>query len=118
VTASALAAVGWAGNYHLIILGTLAFAAAHLGRMARPRRWSNWVKLHITAMGTSHISLLTAFYVDNGKSFPLERSPGRLLAGARRGWDTGHYSCAVAAPVGPGPITVLPTVIGKGNSAH
>jgi primosomal protein N' len=31
VTASALAAVRWAEDYHLFILGTLAFAAAHLG---------------------------------------------------------------------------------------
>jgi hypothetical protein len=46
---------------------------AHLGRMARRKRWSNWVKLHITGMGTSYILLLTAFYVDNGKNLPLWR---------------------------------------------
>jgi len=73
VTASALAAVRWAEDYHLFVLGTLAFAAAYLGRMARRRRWSNWVRLHITGMGTSYILLLTAFYVDNGKSLPLWR---------------------------------------------
>jgi hypothetical protein len=73
VTATALAAVRWAEDYHLFILGTLAFAAAYLGRMARRRRWRNWVRLHITGMGTSYILLLTAFYVDNGKSLPLWR---------------------------------------------
>jgi hypothetical protein len=73
VTASALAAVRWTEDYHLFILGTLAFAAAHLGRMARRKRWSQWVKLHITGMGTSYILLLTAFYVDNGKNLPLWR---------------------------------------------
>jgi hypothetical protein len=73
VTASALAAVRWAEDYHLFILGALAFAAAHLGRMARRKRWSNWVKLHMTGMGTSYILLLTAFYVDNGKNLPLWR---------------------------------------------
>src|SRR5450432_1912775 len=71
VTASALAAVRWAEDYYLFILGTLAFAAAYLGRMARRKRWSNWVMLHITGMGTSYILLLTAFYVDNGKRLPL-----------------------------------------------
>ncbi len=71
VTAGALAVVRWAEDYHLVILGTLAFAAAHLGRMARRRRWSNWVRLHITGMGTSYIFLLTAFYVDNGKNLPV-----------------------------------------------
>jgi uncharacterized membrane protein len=73
VTASALAAVRWAEDYHLFILGTLAFAAASLGRMARRRRWNQWFKLHIIGMGTSYILLLTAFYADNGKNLPLWR---------------------------------------------
>jgi hypothetical protein len=50
VTASALAAIRWAEDFHLFLLGTLAFTAAYLGRMARRKRWSNWVKLHITGM--------------------------------------------------------------------
>jgi hypothetical protein len=73
VTASGLAAVRWAEDHHLFVLGALAFGAAFLGRMARRRRWSNWVKLHITGMGTSYVLLLTAFYVDNGKNLPLWR---------------------------------------------
>jgi hypothetical protein len=72
-TASALAAVRWVEDYDLFILGALAFAAAYLGRLARRRRWGNWVKLHITGMGMSYVLLLTAFYVDNGKSLPLWR---------------------------------------------
>src|ERR1700693_4863860 len=44
VTASGLAAVRWTEDYHLFILGTLAF-----------------------------VLLLTAFYVDNGKNLPLWR---------------------------------------------
>jgi hypothetical protein len=70
-TASGLAAVRWREDYHLFILGALAFAAAYLGRRARRKRWSNWAKLHITGMGSSYVLLLTAFYVDNGKSLPL-----------------------------------------------
>ena len=73
VTASGLAAVRWVEDYHLFILGALAFGAAFLGRMARQRRGSHWVKLHITGMGTSYVLLLTAFYVDNGKNLPLWR---------------------------------------------
>ncbi len=34
-------------------------------------RRRNWVSLHITGMGASYVLLLTAFYVDNGKSLPL-----------------------------------------------
>lgn len=74
VTASALAAVRWAEDYHLFILGALAFASAYLGRRARRKRQSNWARLHITGMGMSYILLLTAFYVDNGKSLPLWRT--------------------------------------------
>ena len=74
VTGSALAAVRWAEDYHLFILGALAFAAAYLGRMARRKQWNNWVRLHVTGMGMSYVLLLTAFYVDNGKSLPLWRS--------------------------------------------
>ncbi len=73
VTASGLAAVRWREDYHLFILGALAFAAAYMGRRARRKRWNNWVKLHITGMGSSYVLLLTAFYVDNGKNLPLWR---------------------------------------------
>ena len=72
-TATALAIVRWEHDYHLFILGTLAFAAATLGRMARRRHWRGWVKSHISAMGASYILLLTAFYVDNGRFQPLWR---------------------------------------------
>ncbi len=71
VTMTGLAAVRWAEDYHLFILGVLATAAAYIGREARRQRWGNWVRLHVTGMGTSYILLLTAFYVDNGKNLPV-----------------------------------------------
>jgi hypothetical protein len=71
VSATGLSVVRWAEDYHLFILGLLALIAASLGRTARRRRWRGWVRLHITGMGLSYILLLTAFYVDNGKSLPL-----------------------------------------------
>jgi hypothetical protein len=74
VTATVLAVFRWAEDYELFILGALAFVVASVGRMARRRRWSNWVRLHISGMGLSYILLLTAFYVDNGKSLPIWRS--------------------------------------------
>jgi peptidoglycan/LPS O-acetylase OafA/YrhL len=49
----------------------LAFAAGSFGREARRRRWQGWARLHIAGMGLSYVLLLTAFYVDNGKSLPL-----------------------------------------------
>jgi hypothetical protein len=71
LSATSLAGLRWAEDYHLFILGTLAFAAATFGRMARRRRWDGWVRLHIIGMGSSYIFMLTAFYVDNGKNLPL-----------------------------------------------
>ena len=73
MTAAGLAAVRWAQDYHLFVLGALSFAAAYLGRRARQDRWRHWVRLHITGMGSSYVLLLIAFYVDNGKSLPIWR---------------------------------------------
>ncbi len=60
-------------DYHLFVLGAVAFTFALLGRTAMRRRWRGRIRLHITGMGTSYIAMLTAFYVDNGKNLPLWR---------------------------------------------
>jgi hypothetical protein len=72
-TGSVLAAMRWAEDYHLFILGALSFGAASMGRIARRQLWRRWVDFHVTGMGLSYILMLTAFYVDNGKSLPLWR---------------------------------------------
>jgi lysylphosphatidylglycerol synthetase-like protein (DUF2156 family) len=71
VTAAGFAATRWAEDYHLFILGVLAFASAYLGRRARRQRWRSWVRRHIAGMGASYVLLLIAFYVDNGHSLPV-----------------------------------------------
>jgi hypothetical protein len=73
ITAASLSFVRWSEDYHLFILGTLSFAAAYLGRMARRQCWQKWPWFHVSGMGASYILLLTAFYVDNGKNLPLWR---------------------------------------------
>lgn len=65
--------VRWTRDYPLFVLGVLSFAAALIGRTARRRRWPGWVRWHITGMSMSYVLMLTAFYVDNGKSLPLWR---------------------------------------------
>lgn len=69
-TATTLAAMRWAEDYHLFIIGSIAFTAASVGYLHRRRRWPGDA-VHITAMGASYIALLTAFYVDNGQNLPL-----------------------------------------------
>ncbi len=71
VSATVLGVVRWAEDYHLLLLGMLSFATAYWGRIAARRRRRGWVHLHVSGMGASYILLLTAFYVDNGKSLPL-----------------------------------------------
>ena len=71
VTASVLSAMRWAHDWHLFVLGTLAFASATLGRLSLRRAGRRRLSLHVSAMGASYILLLTAFYVDNGKNLPL-----------------------------------------------
>ena len=53
LSSSSLAAVRWASDYHLFVLGALSFAAACLGRQARRSRWPHWVRLHITGTGST-----------------------------------------------------------------
>jgi hypothetical protein len=72
-SATALAAMRWMEDYPLFVLGGISFCAASLGRTARRRRWRKWANVHISLMGFSYIVMLTAFYVDNGKSLPLWR---------------------------------------------
>ena len=73
ISMTVLSAARWSEDYDLFVLGTLSFAAAAVGRQARRHRWRNWMRLHVTGMGLSYILLVTAFYVDNGKSLPLWR---------------------------------------------
>jgi hypothetical protein len=71
-TASTLAAMRWAEDYPLFIIGSIAITAASAGYLHRRRRWPGDA-VHISGMGASYIALLTAFYVDNGKNLPLWR---------------------------------------------
>jgi len=69
-SALALAAARWAEDYPLAALAVLAFALATAARWAiRGRR----VRVHLSAMGASYVTMLTAFYVDNGKFLPVWR---------------------------------------------
>ena len=74
LTMAALSILRWPANTHLFVLGILSFGAGMIGRMARRRRWTGWLPVHVTAMAVSYILLLTAFYVDNGPHLPLWRS--------------------------------------------
>jgi hypothetical protein len=79
-TASVLAALRWSHDRHLFVLGAVAFAAAAAGYVARRRRRPGWVRRHLVGMGVSYITLLTAFYVDNGPQLPLwDRLPTLAL---------------------------------------
>jgi hypothetical protein len=73
-----LAALRWPQDAYLLVLGTLALAAATLGRTARRRRWRwrrwRWIGLHLVGMSASYILLLTAFYADNGQHLPIWRA--------------------------------------------
>lgn len=73
ITMGIVSAMRWKENYHLFILGALAFAAGYLGRHFAGRYDLQGLRLHIGGMGASYVLMLTAFYVDNGKNLPLWR---------------------------------------------
>jgi uncharacterized membrane protein len=70
-TMAALAAMRWAEDKALFVLGALSITSASVGRRAMPRRSRGFVALHVVGMGCSYILMLTAFYVDNGRNLPL-----------------------------------------------
>jgi hypothetical protein len=69
-TATTLSVMRWSQDYHLFIIGAVAFTAATAGflhrRLHRPGDTG-----HIAGMGISYVVMLTAFYVDNGPHLPL-----------------------------------------------
>jgi hypothetical protein len=79
ITAAAIAIMRWREDYHLFILGFFSLGSAFIGRMAVKNKWEKWSVIHISGMGFSYIILLTAFYVDNGKSLPLWKLFNPLL---------------------------------------
>jgi hypothetical protein len=70
VTAAALAAMRWAHDWYLFVLGAVAFTAATAGFLHRRRHRPGDVG-HIAGMGIAYTAMLTAFYVDNGPHLPL-----------------------------------------------
>jgi hypothetical protein len=68
-TATALAAMRWAQDWYLFILGAVAFTAATAGYLHRRRRPGDTG--HIAGMGIAYTAMITAFYVDNGPHLPL-----------------------------------------------
>jgi len=69
-TAVTLGVIRWRQDYHLVIIGAVAFAAATVGFLHR--RWHRPGDTgHIAGMGGAYIAMLTAFYVDNGPHLPL-----------------------------------------------
>lgn len=71
VTACALSAMRWTYDRHLFVLAALAMTCAAIGRSGARRKPRSGLRTHLLGMGASYILLLTAFYVDNGKSLPL-----------------------------------------------
>lgn len=69
-TAAVLAAMRFREDYPLILIGSVAFAAATIGYLHR-RRHRAGNAAHISGMGVSYIGMLTAFYVDNGPHLPV-----------------------------------------------
>ena len=69
-TAIALAVMRWRQDYHLVIIGVIAFIAATIGYQHR-RRHRPGDTGHIAGMGIGYTAMLTAFYVNNGPHLPL-----------------------------------------------
>ncbi|HET7013274.1 MAG TPA: hypothetical protein VFI65_05160 [Streptosporangiaceae bacterium] len=69
-TAVGLALMRWRQDYHLLIIGAVAYGAASAGYLHRRLRRPGDTG-HIIGMGLGYTAMLTAFYVDNGPHLPL-----------------------------------------------
>jgi hypothetical protein len=70
-SSTTMAVLRFAQDWHLLVIGSVAFGAGSLGYLARRRRRPGWLRVHIPAMGGAYIALFTGFYVDNGPNLPL-----------------------------------------------
>jgi hypothetical protein len=70
-SATIMAVLRFAEDWHLLLIAVVAFTAGSLGYLARRRRWRGWLRIHLLGMSGSYIALLTGFYVDNGPNLPL-----------------------------------------------
>jgi hypothetical protein len=70
-SSTTMAGLRFAQDWHLLVIGAVAFGAGCLGYLARRRRRPGWMRVHVPAMGGAYIALFTGFYVDNGPHLPL-----------------------------------------------
>lgn len=70
ISSLVMAAARWPHDTHLLVIGFVGFGAATFGIIVRVRARPRWHRLHLVAMGTSYVALLTGFYVDNGPHLP------------------------------------------------
>jgi hypothetical protein len=71
VSSTTMAGLRFAQDWHLMVIGTVAFGVGCLGYLARRRQRPGWLRVHIPAMGGAYIALFTGFYVDNGPHLPV-----------------------------------------------
>lgn len=71
ITATVMAAIRWREDAHLLAIGVVAFGLGLYGWRARRRLRPGWPPHHAIGMGGSYITLLTGFYVDNGRFLPV-----------------------------------------------
>lgn len=70
VSSLVMASVRWPHDTHLVVIGSVGFAAAACGIGFRARARPRWRRRHLVAMSISYIALFTGFYVDNGPHLP------------------------------------------------
>jgi uncharacterized membrane protein len=100
VSATLLAVMRWAEDYHLFVFGALAFTSAWLGHRAIQKRWPYWTRIHITGMGLSYTWMLVVLRGQWAATANLERcSSFHVLAFADCCGIAFDYSRADEPPV-------------------
>jgi uncharacterized membrane protein len=86
-TATAMAAMRLREDYHLFLIGAVAFATALTGRAARRRHWSGDTA-HIVGMGGSYAAMLTRSTSTTAHCYPSGTAcPPRRTGFCRPQWS-------------------------------
>ncbi len=68
LSAAAMAALDWSRIWWFLPIAVGSYAFALLGYVAAKRRWTGWLRAHLTGQGGSYIAMVTALLVVNWHS--------------------------------------------------
>ncbi|MET0785230.1 MAG: DUF2306 domain-containing protein [Paenisporosarcina sp.] len=71
ITALIMSVLHWEESQHLFYIALFSYTLALLGYLAAKKRWTKWLRSHISGMLGSYIGIVTATLVVNVRHIPI-----------------------------------------------